>query len=374
MSIRAFKSPNLDITETLRPKARPDGLGGDLLATADDALSRMPEKPQGPQAGDRLELTASTEPRTSLSDIAEKAREAQVKPEIKAEAKPEAPPETKPETKPETTPEKPLRPGPRKTPAMLAQEEAISRAIAGEPAGFTALDGKPILVQITRQGASKSDGPSGPRDDYRLAIEGSEFDVRVARNLDPKEPFAKMVEYFSKVPEHVRPALKSVELETVPNPQDAYWATVYGRDTFTSAATAGGGNITFWNLNENPYNLNEGHFNHEMAHLIGSGYSTSKTRHAEMVPPGWEDAVKADGNRVSEYAGSNANEDFSETWRYYLEARKSPEALAAFQEKYPNRTRILEAIFRGDFEGKFKVSQLDVERLELPGREGARLA
>lgn len=366
MSIRSYSSTNLDITETLRPKVRPEGLAVDLQAMAADALVQLPEgaKSEGRQpgltAGDRLELSASTEPKTTLSDVSEKVREAQAKTA------------TPPEKQPEVTPAP--RPAVRKTPAMLAQEAAIARAIAGEPAGFETLDGKPVVVQVAREAASKSEGPSGPREHYRMTIEGSAFDVKVAKDLDPKEPFAKMVDYYSKVPEHVRPALKSVELETVPNPQDAYWAKVYGRDSFSSAATAGGGNITFWDLANNPYNLNEGHFNHEMAHLIGSGYSQSRTRHAEMVPPGWEEAIKADGNQVSAYGSNNPNEDFSETWRYYLEARRSPESLAAFQEKYPNRTKILEAIYRGDYEGKFKVGVFDRERFEVPGQESRRLA
>ncbi len=284
---------------------------------------------------------------------------------------PKTPPETASEKQAEKTPEKTLTIQttvykPPKSLAVKAQEAAIGRAIGGEAVSFATLTERTVAVRIARQEPSKRDGASEPRESFRLTIDGATFDVKVAKGLDPNEEMAKLVEYFVKVPPHLQRALKSVELEVDANPSDAYWAEVFGQSTFASAATAGGGNITFWKLAENPYNLSEGTFNHEMAHLIGAGYSTSRTRHAEMIPPGWEDAIKADAKAISDYGSNNANEDFSEAWRAYLFARRTPEMLKEFQEKYPNRARILEAIFKGEFDAPFKVGMLNRDARVLP--------
>jgi hypothetical protein len=315
---------------------------------------------------DRLDLTFPTQTKKALSEIAEQARQAKTTPEVKSK--------TTPEVTPEVTPEPKLAPRPflRKSAAVLAQEEAVSKAIAGEITAFPRLVGEPIVVRIARPEASKASPASADHEKFRLTIEGTSFDVGVAKGLEPKELLAKVIEYYAKVPAHLRPALKSIQLETVSNPEDAYWAKIYGRDDFASAATAGGGKITFWNLDENPYNLIEGTFSHEMAHLFGAGYSTSRTRHAEMIPPGWEEAFKADGNQVSTYGSNNLNEDFAEAWRYYQEARRTPETLEAFRQKHPNRTRILEAIDQHEFDAKFKIGAYRPDQRETPGNEGLR--
>ncbi len=342
MSIRSQASTNIDLSATL--------LGKNRLEPSFDATLAKHVADQGLPPDlirlDRLDLSFPTEPKKELSEIAEKARQA------KTTTTPEVTPEPKPAR----------RPFAGKSPAVLAQEEAVSKAIAGQITAFPRQVGEPVVVRIARPEASKANADAADREQFRLTIEGLSFDVGVAKGLDPKEQLAKVIAYYAEVPAHLRPALKSIQLETVANPEDAYWAKIYGRDTFSSAATAGGGNITFWNLDENPYNLIEGTFNHEMAHLFGAGYSTSRTRHAEMIPPGWEEALKADGNQISTYGSNNPNEDFAEAWRYYQEARRTPEALKAFQEKYPNRARILEAIYQREFDAKFKVG----------GRQAAR--
>lgn len=330
---------------------------GRLEFSFDDALADLGATPEALK-GDRLELSASNgvkETRSEFLTITEKVRAAQTK-----------------ETSPETT-LAPTPPAVRKPPAVLAQEEAIAKALAGAETPFPTLRGETVVVRLTPADIKKS-GEAAKVKGYQLTIDATRIEVTVASGLDAKALMAKVVEYVSKVPAHLRPALKQVHLENAPNPQDDFWAKTYGVPDFASAATAGGGAISVWNLKENPYNLNEGVFNHEVAHLIGAAYSTSRVRHAEMIPPGWEDAVRADGNKVSEYGTHNANEDFSEAWRYYLDAHRTPEALKEFQEKYPNRSRILEAIYRHEFKGKFTISMFLPERVEVPGGEGPRLA
>ncbi|MNX36214.1 hypothetical protein D3C86_664950 [compost metagenome] len=355
---------HLDHAGPLLGKGRPDsdkgGLGLDMELSLDDAITRLSGPTPDTKTGDRLQLSSSTEPKSSLRDVSEKAREAQ-----KKVATPETSSEKKTETSPETT--VPTNPFNRKSPALQAQEAVIEKALAGEIIAFPNSSGATAIVRLAPLDAKKAASDAQAKQAIRLTVDGHQFQVTLDAGLDPKESLAKLADYISKVPGHLRPALKSVTLSQTPNPEDAYWARVYGLDSFSSAATAGGVAITIWNLKENPHNLNEGVFNHEMAHLIGTAYSTSRTRHAEMIPPGWEDAIRADSGRVSNYAAHNANEDFSEAWRYYLEARQTPEKLREFKEKYPNRSRILEAIYEKTFEGKFKVSKAS------PNGQGARV-
>lgn len=341
MSIRS--KPNVDIAGSLLASNRPGAGALRGIQIQSEGLEAVPEA----LGLDRLKMTTALEPKQELSELVARARGAKQGGGTAPEKTSEVPP--------------PSSPFNRKSPAVQRQEEAIAKALGGQIVAFPTLDGGTPVLRISQD---EKRSATEPLRSLRLTLEGASFDVTLDPGLDAPEMLAKVVEYFSKVPAHLRPSLKALHLDDAPNPQDAYWAQVYGKDGFTSAATAGGGKITLWNLKENPYNLNEGVFNHEMGHLIGAGYSTSKQRHAEMVPPGWEAAMQADAHRVSEYANHNPNEDFSETWRYYLEARRSPEALKAFQEKVPNRVRILEAIYKREFEGRFKVGLLDREILE----------
>lgn len=345
---------HLDPAGSLLGKGRTDlekgalGLGMEL--SVDDAIMQLQGATPDAKTGDRLQLSSSNEPKSSLRDVTEKAREAQ-----KKATTPETTPENKTETSSQTA--RPTSPFNRKSPALQAQEAVIEKALAGDIIAFPSSNGATAIVRVAPLDAKKAASDAQAKQAMRLTVDGHQFQVTVDSGLDTKESLAKLADYLSQVPGHLRPALKSVTLSKTPNPEDAYWARVYGLDSFSSAATAGGGAITIWNLKENPHNLNEGVFNHEMAHLIGSAYSTSKTRHAEMIPPGWEDAMRADNKGVSNYGSHNANEDFSEGWRYYLEARRTPETLKEFKEKFPNRSRILEAIYEKTFEGKFKVSK-----------------
>ena len=363
MTIRMQPHSHLDHAGPLLGKGRMDpdkgGLDLGMELSVDDAIMQLQGATPEVKTGDRLQLSSSTEPKSSLREVSEKAREAQ-----KKATTPETSPEKKTEKSPETT--VPTNLFNRKSPALQAQEAAIEKALAGEIIAFSNSSGATAIVKVAPLDAKKA-ADTQAKQAIRLTVDGHQFQVTLDAGLDAKEALAKLTDYISKVPGHLRPALKSITLSQTPNPEDAYWARTFGLDSFSSAATAGGVAITIWNLKENPHNLNEGVFNHEMAHLIGTAYSTSRTRHAEMIPPGWEDAIRADSGRVSNYASHNANEDFSEAWRYYLEARQTPEKLKEFKQKYPNRSRILEAIYEKTFEGKFKVSKAS------PNGQGARV-
>lgn len=51
---------------------------------------------------------------------------------------------------------------------------------------------------------------------------------------------------------------------------------------------------------------------------------------------------------MSDYAGTNIREDFAESWAAYLEAREpGPEALARYEEEFPERFALLEEVYAG---------------------------
>lgn len=244
------------------------------------------------------------------------------------------------------------------------QEAAMERVLAEGKGTFTNRAGVRQEVTIAKAG----DKPS-----YEVTIGSHSFEVTLAQDLDPKTHLARLVDFYTGIPEHLRGSLETVKLETMQSPTDAYWAKVYGRDTFMSAATAGGGAITFWGLKERPHNLAESTFNHEMGHLIGGKISDSRKEHATMIPPGWEAAAQADGKKVSDYAGMNPDEDFAETWEEFLAAQKDPEKLKAFQEKYPHRTKILEVIHqRREDPDKVKLSEVKKDIQQMLKNEGKK--
>lgn len=251
--------------------------------------------------------------------------------------------------KPETTsqtpevPKKPLRdhvPYFSMKPHFAEREPLIESALAGQTVSFTNKLGTSVALTIT----GDPDVPAG-YERYRLKVGAGSLSVTIAPDQVPKELLVKVVEFYSRLPEHVQGVLKSLVLETRQNPKDAYWAETFGMTNFASAATAGGGNITFWNLNGNPINLGEDTFNHEMGHLVGGSYSQGGPEFATSVPPGWQEAAKADGDKVSDYAGKNPDEDFAETWSRYVFARTDAEAMTDLRARVPNRLKILEAIF-----------------------------
>jgi hypothetical protein len=351
----ALPHDHLDLSAALMTKLQQDtqaALEGHVAADEKPEADATPEGATKARAGTKTE----TKPETS--------------PEAKAETKPETSPEAKSETKAETkTPEDGIReavvkPTRWKTPAMRIQEEVIGKAIAGEAVSFPTLDERTIDVRIDKR--EPKPGAPADRASFTMTVAGNSFELNLRGDLDAPDHIARAVEYYAKVPEHLRPLLKTLDLEPAPNPGDAEWARIFGVPTFASAATAGGGKITIWNLQANPLNLSEGIFDHEMGHLIGESHSTSRTRHAEMIPPGWEAAMEADGKRVSAYAEHNANEDFADTWRFYLLARRHPEQFEEFRKTYPNRVKILDAIYEQTFDGKPKLGDFSSEPAHDP--------
>lgn len=319
--------PDAGIVDKVKAAKEKEPLAGQQASTAEKKAGAAQDK--GSVA--RQEVAAN-EPRLQLSEE-EKAKRAREREELRQRALSTLP--------------KPF----------LEQEAAMVKLLADGKGPFTNTAGATQEVAIAKDGDKSL---------YEVTIRSKSFEVTVAADLDTAALLARVLDFYTKTPEHLRGNLKSIKLETMLNPTDADWAKVYGRDTFISAGTAGGSSITFWGLKERPQNLAEGTFNHELGHLIGEKLATSNKAHATMIPPGWEEAARADGNRVSDYAGMNPNEDFAETWEDFLAAHKDPEKLKAFQEKYPNRSKILEVIHQSrEDQDKVKMSEVkkDVQRM-----------
>lgn len=315
---------------------------------------------------DRLQLSPSTQ----LAAATKAATTPESTPET-AEAKPLKPEGTGPDvsgtvvspettrneaSQPKTTPEAPVRKSLMNFPPYHAsiiplteQRAAVERALGGSPAAFKGAGGATVDLSIAKR-PNTLEG----HEQFQLTVGSTSIEVTVAPDLDKNELLPRLVDAYAKVPEHLRVILKKVVLQSATNPLDEYWSKQFGANQFASGASAGDGLITFWKLQQHTHNLSQGTFNHELGHLIGEDYSTSHTQFATHVPPGWAEAAQADKDLVSDYAGHNPDEDFAETWSFYVYARTDPQAMAAMRERFPNRIKILDALYNNEFERKPK--------------------
>lgn len=358
------------------PSATARGAKGDRLAlspqatevAADDLNAAVLAKVRGTAGTTTPEVTTpeSKQPETTKAETTTSQSETAKTEANKSEAATSQTRTETPEKKPEAD-KKPLFNHTSyfsQTEHFKQQQPVIEAALAGQPASFKNLLGASVDVAITK-GANTSDG----YEQYQLKVGTGSFKVTVAPDQDIKALLTKVVEYYSRFPEHMRDGLKSIALETRQNPEDAYWAKVYGNDSFSSAATAGNGAISFWHLKDNPINLSEDTFNHEMGHLLGEAQHTKGPEHGSRVPVGWQEAAKADDDQVSHYAGMNPDEDFAETWSYYLYARTDAKAMEALRERVPNRLKILDALYE-KAEGKVEQPATSPEAPQQPEGKG----
>lgn len=346
MTIRATNSNTRPILTGGKTPTTEPGQAGPLLT--------VPEYPKR----DRLQLTSEAAQKSEEAKVSTTSTQAEVVSKVEASKTGTVQAETTKtetatgaDTKKSEEAKKPLRNRGLSSRwgqnPFAEQETFVQTALGGQATSFKNKAGASVELTIV-----KGDKTSAGFDQYKLKVGNGAINVTVAPGLDAKMLLAKLVDYYTRVPEHLRGNLKEVALENRHNPTDAYWAKVYGQEEFSSAATAGGGLITFWNLAGNPINFGEDTFHHEMGHLIGDSLTKSRKEHATMVPPGWEEAAKADNDRVSRYSGMNPDEDFAETWSYYIYGMSDPAALEALRERVPNRVEICEAIYRNEFDGK----------------------
>ncbi|MGE0495356.1 MAG: hypothetical protein AB7S38_39485 [Vulcanimicrobiota bacterium] len=232
---------------------------------------------------------------------------------------------------------------PRPPAEQLRRAKLQSALERSETISITNSAGESVEVRLSETGSQND------KRVFQIQMGRHSLTVKIPEGQDPIEVLGRLVDYWSQIPEHLRGQAQTVIIENGRNPADASWAETYGIPGFTSAATAGGGTITFWN---GVGNLTEQTFNHEMGHLIGERRTPAERQLEQQFGPwgrwprGWEQAAQADGNHVSEYATHATAEDFAESWAHYLEAREQGrEALREFRLRYPHRAAYLDAIY-----------------------------
>ncbi|MGE6758503.1 hypothetical protein ACQKGO_10855 [Corallococcus interemptor] len=248
--------------------------------------------------------------------------------------------------KPLLPPPPPLSPGDLGkliNPRGAAVDEALE---TGNAVPFTNTDGKTEQVSITQL----PPGFAGGGDDvYVVSVGNDRFTVRVEEgaDVDTEDVLAQVIDSYSETPEDLRGSLERVVIKKDPDPDNA-------------AARAGDGTITFYDGGKN---VTDDIFHHEIGHLIGrqvedandgilSGFFEKLRGEPPPIPDGWAEAAAADGNHLNDYTEDSFNEsgvyteDFAEAWSEYMRALDGgPEALAAFEQLYPERSEILEDIY-----------------------------
>ncbi|HBN07537.1 MAG TPA: hypothetical protein DD435_02445 [Cyanobacteria bacterium UBA8530] len=228
----------------------------------------------------------------------------------------------------------------------LVQSVRVNDRMNGITVGLKNKEGKSQTVEISW----KADEKGGLT--FDASAEGSHFELSSLKTHDNAYALAKLVHYFSRVPAALQGSLKTVNLKDGPNPSDDYWAKQYNVEGFSSAATGGNGNVTFY---KGTNNVKDDYFDHEFGHNLGQRFSTKNV----LYPDDWEAAVQADGEVVSHYAKSNAAEAFAEAWMTYMRVMNRddlefryppPPTPEEFREKYPRQAKIIEEIYSGERE------------------------
>jgi hypothetical protein len=180
-----------------------------------------------------------------------------------------------------------------------------------------------------------------------------------AEQTDRTYGLAQAAWLYDQVPEPMRPVIDTIEVNAGRNPQDTMWEEQYKMAGFRSAATAGGGVIHFWN---GTANMATDTFNHEFGHLLAQKLTNGKS----FVPVGWEAAIAADGQTVSEYAKASPTEDFAETWSLYAKLKsganvyvQNARTMADFEKNFPARAKIMTAAWAAASKGI--ITQAEVE-------------
>lgn len=142
-----------------------------------------------------------------------------------------------------------------------------------------------------------------------------------------------------------RKAVKTVSLNPVVNPDDAYWAKEYKTPDFHSYMTAGaGGEVTIYPDKTAP--MDQDYMNSTMIHESAHSWSGKKWG-ADRAKGGWKlwkAAMVADKISVCDYATASIDEDVAETTTVYASAKGTPKH-DEYRAMVPNRFKILDADF-----------------------------
>ncbi len=147
------------------------------------------------------------------------------------------------------------------------------------------------------------------------------------------------------LPKKLREILKEIRLNPVENPDDAYWAAQYQMPDFHSYMTAGSdGIVTIYPTavakgKQPDEQYMRGTLIHEAGHTWSfQNWGEDRTKGKWLD---WEKAMESDRVAVSQYAGSDIQEDVAETVQVYGSTKGKPR-YEEYKKIVPARFAILE--------------------------------
>lgn len=241
--------------------------------------------------------------------------------------------------------------------SSATQSKLLKEAIAkGVPPDVEELQTSPAPVAYrmghpTLEKNHSFPGKSADADVFPLQIDGRSIPVYVPHDGQyhpPVQlPIDEVAQAIAELPPESRARVKTVSVNPVPSPMDAYWAKQYNMPDFASWMTCGpeGGVDIFPANSQQPENAVVSSLIHETGHawsVSGWGENDAGPR---WQP--WEKAIKLDGPLPpSQYAQSSPEEDVAESTALYLSTRGTP-AFNEFRAMFPHRFALLDAQFGG---------------------------
>ncbi len=226
---------------------------------------------------------------------------------------------------------------------------------SGQPTAFRNSAGQDVSYTL------QHNKNAGEHASYTLGMGQHKIEVQLPEGEDRVLGLGRIADFTSQQPEKLRGAVDTVRVELGDNPSNAHWEKEYGRPGFESAATGGGGTITFY---QGLSHLKQNTFHHEYGHNIGESVRHAQDREAKVLgtsgavgnldretgdargtgfPRGYSQALAADNRQVSSYGDASTGEDFAEFYAAHRTAANQGEAqLKEFTEQYPNRSRLLQ--------------------------------
>lgn len=227
--------------------------------------------------------------------------------------------------------------------AKVAEPSVVSEPNRATPAAYT-LTGP----RLERNHAFR--GQTADADVYEVKIgETQTVTIYAPHTPDPalqNHTVQQAAESIARVPEASRKLVRSITLNSVVNPEDAYWAQQYHDPNFHSYMTAGAaGDVSIYPGHGAPPGQDQmaGSMIHETGHTWSYKTWGEDTTRGGWVQ--WRAAMTADRTSVSGYAQNAIAEDVAETIDVYGATRGTP-AFAEYQRIVPNRFRILDEQLR----------------------------
>ncbi|CAB3788192.1 hypothetical protein LMG28688_02638 [Paraburkholderia caffeinitolerans] len=189
-------------------------------------------------------------------------------------------------------------------------------------------------------------GGAGPATLYQTTVDGHSLDIYTPVH-GPADGFSvpdgtAIAKSLETIPSRQLQNLSNVSVNPEANPQDALWQKIYNKPDFLSAATASiNQGIAFYpwrGWTTIPQQYIDSTMLHETGHLWSEALWADQTKKQQ-----WLDAIASDGRAPSDYARSNANEDFAETSNMYWSSKGTP-CEAEGRKRYPARYAYFDSI------------------------------